>query len=133
MANMELIKKYKLGERPQGNDPKKIHKEIKNLFSESKEFVIVLHLDTQNNIICREIVHIGGLNQSIMDPRAIFRTAITLNANSIVLAHNHPSGVLTPSDEDINSTAALKEGGEILGIKVLDHLIFNKTEYNSII
>ena len=128
---LELVKKYKLHERPLGNDPKKVFSELKNLFNTSKEYFIVLHLDTKHKIICREIVHIGGLNQALIEPRAIFKNAISLDANSIILAHNHSSGDLEPSKEDKEITLKLLECGDLLGIKVLDHIIFNDIEYKS--
>jgi len=125
---MMLEKHYSIKERMK-LDPIKNVQDLKNdllpCFNEGKEFFIGLYLDSGNKVICREIIHIGGLNESIVDIRAVFKNAILLNANSIILAHNHPSGNLTPSQEDINIAEKLNKAGKLLGIPVLDHIIFN--------
>ncbi len=131
----ELIKKYTIKERSIIT-PIKVCADLKRdllpCFDAGKEFFIVLHLDSANKVICREIVHIGGLNTTIIDTKCIFRNTISLCANSIILAHNHPSGGLEPSKEDLATTKKLKKAGDLLGIKVLDHVIFNETEVKSI-
>ena len=76
-------------------------------------------------------ISIGNLNASIVHPREVFAEAIKYRANSIILAHNHPSGDPAPSKEDINITHRLIDGGEILGIKVLDHIIVGGDKYIS--
>ena len=85
--------------------------------------MVMLVLDIKNNVRGAFEVSRGGLNASIVHPREIFKRALLLNAASIILAHNHPSGDTTPSREDINITKRLVEGGKILGIEVLDHII----------
>ncbi len=90
-----------------------------------KEAFVVAFLNTKNRVIDHEVVSVGTINSSIVHPREVFRNAIINKANSVILCHNHPSGDLTPSTEDINITRRLKETGELLGIKVLDHLIIN--------
>ena len=114
------------------NDPKKVFEQTKDLQTWTKEGFIIFCLDTDLSIISREIVSIGTLNSCIIHPREIFRTAITRNANSIIVAHNHPSGNLTPSKEDLDITKQLKKAGEILNILLLDHVIVSKQGYNSI-
>ena len=114
------------------NDPKKVFNETKDLQAWKKEAFVVFCLDTDLSIISREIITIGTLNSCIIHPREIFRTAITRNANSIIVAHNHPSGNLTPSKEDLDITKQLKKAGEILNILLLDHVIVSKQGYNSI-
>ena len=90
-----------------------------------KEAFVVAFLNTKNRVIDHEVVSVGTIDSSIVHPREVFRNAIINKANSVILCHNHPSGDLTPSTEDINITRRLKETGELLGIKVLDHLIIN--------
>lgn len=90
-----------------------------------KEAFVVAFLNTKNRVIDHEIVSIGTINSSIVHPREVFRNAIINKANSMILCHNHPSGDLSPSTEDINLTERLNETGNILGIKVLDHLIIS--------
>lgn len=108
-----------------------IYREMTDLKDEKKEVFVVFHLNTKNKIILREIVSIGILNASLIHPRETFRTAIINNANSIILAHNHPSGDATPSQGDKDITKTLVNAGEILGIKVLDHIITGKNSFVS--
>lgn len=109
-----------------------VSKELTDIKDWDKETFVVFCLNTKNRIISREIVSVGILNQLILHPREIFRTAIIRNAKSIVVAHNHPSGDLEPSKEDIETTKELKKCGEILGIPLLDHVIVTRERYESI-
>lgn len=88
-----------------------------------REHGIVLGLDTKNKVIYREIVSIGTLNSTFMHPREVFKGAIVHSANGIILAHNHPSGDLTPSYEDIKIGKSMKDAGELLNISVIDMII----------
>ena len=90
-----------------------------------REFFLCMLLDGKNRITGIHTVSQGSLNQSIVHPRETFKAAILANSAAILLAHNHPSGDLTPSREDIEITRRLKEAGELLGIRVLDHVIVN--------
>lgn len=90
---------------------------------EEKEHFCITILDTKNHIIKIENISIGSLNASVVHPREVFAEAIKHRANSIILGHNHPSGDPSPSTEDINLTHRLIDAGEILGIRVLDHII----------
>ncbi len=121
MPLTSLIKTYP--EPVQLTSPETVCKEMADLKDSLKEVFVVFHLNTANLIISREIVSIGILNACIIHPREIFRTAIMRNANSIVVAHNHPSGELEPSTEDVKITMQLKKAGDIIGIKLLDHII----------
>jgi len=95
----------------------------------------VFLLDSNNAVIASEIVSIGTLNLSIVHPREIFKLAIIKSANSIILVHNHPSGNVEPSQEDIDVTEQLIKSGDLLGIKILDHVIVSGKldKYNSIL
>jgi DNA repair protein RadC/HPt (histidine-containing phosphotransfer) domain-containing protein len=88
-----------------------------------KESMVVAFLNTKNRVIDYEQASVGTINSSIIHPREIFRNAILNKAVSVLICHNHPSGELTPSDEDLAATKALKEAGEMLGIPVVDHII----------
>ena len=88
-------------------------------------------LDTRNKILRHETIFIGTLNESIIHPRDIFKIALEENAASVIFLHNHPSGNLEPSEEDIKTTKELIEAGNLLGINVLDHLIIGKNKYLS--
>jgi DNA repair protein RadC len=94
-----------------------------------REHFMILHLDSKNRILKDEVVSVGALTGTIAHPREVFKSAIKESAHSVILVHNHPSGDPTPSDEDLRMTARLLEAGDILGIKVLDHVIIGKDEY----
>ena len=89
-------------------------------------------LDTKNNIIGVEEISIGNLNSSIVHPREVFKQAIKRSSSSIILVHNHPSGDPNPSKEDINITKRLVECGDLLGIRVLDHIIIGDNKHTSL-
>lgn len=97
----------------------------------NKEHFNIAILDTKNQIIAIENISIGTLNASIVHPRDVFYAAINRSANSIILIHNHPSGDPSPSDEDLNITQRLVEVGDLIGIKVLDHIIIGDNRYIS--
>ena len=80
-----------------------------------------------------DLVSVGSLNQSIVHPREVFKSACLSNATALILIHQHPSGDSSPSSEEIAITRRLKEAGEILGIKVLDHIIVGDGKYQSFV
>ena len=95
-----------------------------------EEFWIV-YLNNSNGILKREQLSKGGITGTVVDVRLAFKLALQLGAVAIILAHNHPSGTLKPSQSDINLTQKLKSAGESLDIKVLDHLIITENAYFS--
>lgn len=97
---------------------------------ETKEYFITIHLDGKNRILCMEEVSVGSLNQSIVHPREVFKTALLSSAAAIVLIHNHPSLDPAPSREDREITKRLKEAGDLLGIRVLDHIIVGSSYFS---
>lgn len=96
-----------------------------------KEHFKIAILDTKNQILAIENISIGTLNASIVHPRDVFKIAIKRNANSLILIHNHPSGDPNPSNEDISITNRLVDAGNLIGIKVLDHIIIGDNKYIS--
>ena len=88
-----------------------------------RENFVVMLLDTKNVVIGINVVSVGSLTSTAAHPREVFKPAILSNANSIIIAHNHPSGDPSPSEEDTKVTNRLVEGGKLLGIEVLDHII----------
>lgn len=100
-----------------------ILKELEALKFKEVECFVCITLDGGHKIINTHIVSKGLVNQTIVHPREVFRPAIADNATAIIIAHNHPSGNLEPSAEDKGTTRRIKEAGNLLGIKVLDHLI----------
>ncbi len=103
----------------------------KKIGREKKEHFTVLCLDTRNNLVVNEI-SIGTLNASLVHPREVFNQAILNHASHVIIAHNHPSGDSSPSEEDIVTTKRLVEAGKILGISVVDHIIITKDAYTSL-
>lgn len=100
---------------------------------EDREFFITLGLDTNSKLLFREVVAIGSLNACLTTPREIFKNAITHSANTIIIAHNHPSGNTEPSPADRKLYKELCKAGEIIGIKVLDSIVFSYTGFHSIL
>ncbi|CAM5217805.1 DNA replication and repair protein RadC OS=Ureibacillus acetophenoni OX=614649 GN=SAMN05877842_102348 PE=3 SV=1 [Ureibacillus acetophenoni] len=98
----------------------------------NQEHFVVLFLNTKNQIIHKQTIFIGSLNSSIVHPREIFREAVKRSAASIICAHNHPSGVPTPSPEDIDVTKRLQEAGYIIGIDLIDHIIIGDHQFISL-
>jgi len=88
-----------------------------------REHFVALMLDAKNRIIGIHTVSVGSLFAALVSPREVFKAAILANAASVVVAHNHPSGDVTPSPEDIQVTKTLSEAGKLLDIEVLDHVI----------
>ncbi|SCY68149.1 DNA replication and repair protein RadC [Lysinibacillus fusiformis] len=103
-----------------------------DMTSLNQEHFVVLFLNIKNQIIHRQTIFIGSLNASIVHPREIFREAVKRSAASIICAHNHPSGVPTPSAEDIDVTKRIEEAGYIMGIELIDHVIIGDHQFISL-
>ena len=89
----------------------------------AEENFVAFHLDAKMNIIGYQVVSQGTLTASLVHPREVFKSAFLSNANSIIVAHNHPAGSLSASDEDIETTRLLIKAGKLLGVPVMDHII----------
>lgn len=98
---------------------------------EAQEVVLILILNTKNQINAIHRVFTGSLNTSVAHPREIFRSAILNNGARIILYHNHPSSDLTPSEADLSFTRRMMEAGDVLGIELLDHFIVSETNWLS--
>lgn len=96
-----------------------------------KEYFMVASLDNRNKIISVETVSVGTLNSSLIHPRETFEVAIKNHAAAIIICHNHPSGELKPSEDDLIVTKNLVKAGKLLGIELSDHLIITKDSYFS--
>ncbi len=111
---------------------KDVYDHVNDMHNLPKEYLRGLYLNTHNQIIHDEVISIGTINSNIVHPREVFRPAVEYNAVAIVLVHNHPSGVVTPSDQDVEITNQLVQAGKIMGVHVLDHVIITKDAYKSI-
>lgn len=113
-------------------DPKNIYLYMKNkMMFLNQEHFVVLCLNVKCHLIKEKTLFIGTTNMSLVTAKEIFKEAIQSNSSFIVLCHNHPSGDSTPSDADIRLTQQVSEIGEMMGIKVLDHIIIGKNEFYS--
>ncbi len=114
------------------NNSSKIFNLFKSEFiNEKQEKFYCIYLDTKCKLISYKNLFIGSVNISTIHPREIFKEAFNVSASSIVCIHNHPSGDVTPSKIDMEATDKLMKIGEIMGIKVIDHLIFGEDSYYS--
>lgn len=102
------------------------------LLLSDREMFICLHLTTKHVVISYEIVSIGSLNSSVVHPREVFKGAFLANAAAVILYHNHPSGDPEPSAEDIAVTKRLADAGNIVGVQVLDHIVFGGKDFVSL-
>ena len=103
------------------------------LFDKKQEYFYTLYLDNNKKIISEKLHYIGTINHSLIHPREIYKEAYLCSASSIILIHNHPSGNITPSKEDISITNNLKEIGKLFGIEIVDHIIIGNYNYFSFI
>lgn len=108
------------------------YEHLKDMSQHSKEHVRGIYLNTHHQVIHDEIVTIGTVNSNLIHPREVFKPALQHGAAAVIIAHNHPSGVLMASDSDKEVTRQLVEAGKVLGIHLIDHLIIGKDGFISI-
>ena len=121
-----------LGVRPVISSPGDALSMLSDIKDQQREHFLCLYLNARNQVIHKEVVSIGSLSSAIVHPREVFRPAVAQAAASVILAHNHPSGDVSPSQDDINLTRRLVQAGEIMGIDVLDHLIIGSDDFISL-
>ncbi len=97
----------------------------------TQEQLRVLCLDTKNYVIHQQVVYQGTVNSSLVRAAEVFRPAVTRNAPSIVVLHNHPSGDPSPSPEDVRTTEQLRQAGAVLDIDLLDHIVIGHGKFIS--
>ncbi|GIW64449.1 MAG: UPF0758 protein [Patescibacteria group bacterium] len=125
-------KKSKKKNKNQFVSPKDIFNQIRGkIINYNKEHFLVVCLNNRNEIIAVEIISVGTLNNSLVHPRETFEVAIKHHSAQIIICHNHPSGDVTPSEDDLIITKKLIQAGKIIDIEVIDHLIISKTDYFS--
>jgi len=111
--------------------PKKVYEFMQAEAKIDRECAWVLHFNTKLQLIEKELVSMGTLDFTPLHPREVFKGAIISGSDSIMIIHNHPSGDLTPSQEDLRIAERLKEAGKILGIEVRDFIIISSKGYTS--
>lgn len=133
LSACELSARYIVGTEQQVvTTPEDVLSRLAFLKYEEQEHLVVITLDSSNHIIKVHDVTKGNVNQTPVHPREAFKNAILDNAVSVIFAHNHPSGSLNPSGQDISITRILCAAGKILQIPVMDHIIISKTGFTSI-
>ena len=134
LAALELSKRYLLkSDQPVIDSPEKAVEQLTDIRDKKQEYFVCLTLDGANRLIAKRVITIGTLTSSLVHPREVFADSLTDRAASIIVAHNHPSGSLIPSDADVQVTERLQEAGELLGIKLIDHIIVAKESFKSIL
>jgi DNA repair protein RadC len=133
LSAIELSKRYLIQKKStkisNSND---VYYELKSYYHKQQEYFLALYLDGANHLMDIKVISIGTLNQSLVHPREVFAYAVEKRCASIIVAHNHPSGILKPSNEDLSVTQRLKESAKILGIEMLDHVIFTAEGFVSL-
>ncbi|MDD2401349.1 MAG: DNA repair protein RadC [Clostridia bacterium] len=134
-AALELgrrLARQRMGFKPSIHDPSDAASLLMGEMSYlDREHFKVINLNTKNQVIMIDEVSVGSLNASLVHPREVFKLPIKRSAASLILAHNHPSGDTRPSKEDVAITERLCEAGNILGVKILDHIILGQNSYLS--
>jgi len=140
-SSCKLICSFELSERSKIKKEKELTircaEDVSNILlpqvqSLNQEYLFVLFLNTRKKVLSEKTLFIGSLNESLVNPREIFKKGLEINASAVILAHNHPSGNPSPSESDIQSTKELIEVGKMMGIEVLDHIILGKGDYWSL-
>ncbi len=131
LALSELIRRRQSTLKKQLAHPADVFQVIRHHFSEEQEKLIAIGVNGANEIIYSKVVTVGLINMSPVHPREVYADAITSRCSGLFIAHNHPSRHVSPSTDDIAVTLRMKEAGEILGVKLLDHIIFSDDAYYS--
>lgn len=138
---ISIVSALELGRRRKDSEPRKKNKITcsQDVYELIKPYLLdlyyeefwVIFLNKANIVIQKEKISAGGVSGTVADPKLIFKQALNLLASAIILVHNHPSGNLKPSQADIQLTQKVKSGGNLIDVKVLDHLIFTDESYYS--
>jgi len=119
-------------EEPRVSSPAEAYALVRDLRRARKEHLVSLYLDAQNRLICRETVSIGSLNTTRTHPREVLQPAIVNCALAFILVHNHPSGSLDPSRDDVEFTRTMARAGDLMGISLYDHIIVSRRGFVSL-
>ena len=128
----QFISEHKLKRKAKIETPEEVYKLVKRYAGARQEHFILLTLNGAHDVVSISIISIGLVNKTIVHPREVYIKAICDNAVAIIVCHNHPSGETYPSDEDRLITLELYNAGKIIGIPLIDHIIFTKSNYASL-
>jgi len=112
-------------------NPEIVYDYYNNIVNENQEYFYCLYLDSNKKVLKEKLLFMGTVNQSMVHPRDIFKEAYTVNATAFICIHNHPTGDVRPSKEDKIVTQRLNQIGELMGIKLVDHVIVGDGKYYS--
>jgi DNA repair protein RadC len=132
VAAFELARRFLQRERPRIRGPEDVLPYIQHIAHKNQEYFLCLTLNGAGEVIRVRVVTVGLLDSSQVHPREVFAEAIADRAAAVILAHNHPSGLLEPTPADLQITRQLAEAGRILGIEVLDHVIVSQHGFLSL-
>ena len=133
IAALELGRRRLPAKRRQIRTPSDVYPLIRHYASRMQEHLLAISLNGAQEVLSINVCSIGLVNRTIVHPREVFSEALAQRASAIIVAHNHPSGVLEPSMEDREVTRRLKKAGDILGIPIIDHLIFSEDGFISML
>ncbi len=131
LAAVEMVRRaLEMGEEtlPKIESIKDVIAQCSYLKDKSREHLLGLYLNARNEMIFKKHLFVGTLNASLVHPREIFQYALSQNAASVILIHNHPSGDAEPSENDLEINKRIQEAGKLMGIDVLDHIIITKNK-----
>lgn len=132
LAALELAKRTSSAEALKLTSAAQVYANSYEIITQDKESVLCFYLNARGELLKKETIAVGSLNRASLLPREIFSLVKELPVAAIILVHNHPSGDLSPSKEDILFTKRVKAAGDILGIQLLDHLIVSKSGWKKI-
>ncbi|MDD3474643.1 MAG: DNA repair protein RadC [Candidatus Dojkabacteria bacterium] len=135
LAGMELGRRvYGIysNERITVQNSKQAYELIKNMSNLKQEHIVGIYLNSRFELLDQKTIRIGGIDNSQLLPRDVISYALESNASYVIIAHNHPSGDCTPSNEDIQLTKRLKQAMDIMGVTMLEHLVIAKNGWKSI-
>lgn len=131
-VRIQLIREKNNVKGPAIKSPGDVYELIKHLKDMDREQLLTICLDIKNNVLSIETTSIGTLTANLVHPREVFKTAILQSASGLIVAHNHPSGDPTPSEEDLAITKRLFDASKIMDIVLLDHVIIGNGSFKSL-
>jgi len=132
IASLELANRlYCSQQLPLITKPQTVIQQVSEITHKRQEYLLALYLNARHQLINKQTLAIGSLNQLVLEPREVFALALQLPCSEIILVHNHPSGDPTPSPDDLKFTTRILKAGQLLGINLIDHLIVAQEKYSS--
>lgn len=135
VASSELGRRFfkkTLGRNVRVRNAKEVSAFVSDMHKLPKEYVRGIYLNNHHQVVHDEILFIGTLDANIVHPREVFRPALEYGSSAVILVHNHPSGIVTPSVSDIEVTKQLIQAGKVMGISIVDHVIVGGGKFMSV-